>query len=205
MSSWSPMCVLDRVHIQTETLPRFGAGFIRATICGIRLRSGNSKPAGARGARGEFMGQSPRRWRPVASAMSVIFGAFMLSACASDAMHTPLIPAPPSDPKETAPATATLPGNYRELMAGYILTHNRYVIRDARITPPYERYGGLVHGGTMPAVCVAIYRDNPLGILVRDNRVLTWENGQVQEIRLGMEPCTDLSPFTELKRRLPTN
>jgi hypothetical protein len=129
----------------------------------------------------------------------------VLGGCASDAMHTPLIPTPPPDPKETASATARLPANYREIMAEYIRTHNRYVIRDARITPPYERYGGLFRGGTMPAVCIAIYRDNPLGILVRDNRVLTFEDGQIKEIALGTEPCTDLSPFSELKRNLPSH
>jgi hypothetical protein len=129
----------------------------------------------------------------------------MLSACASDAMHTPLIPTPSVDPKEIASATAGLPNNYRELMAAYILSHNRYVIRDAKVTPPYQKSRGLFRGGTMPAVCIAIYRDNPLGILVRDNRVLTWENGQLREAELGMDSCTDLSPFIELKRSLPTN
>jgi hypothetical protein len=151
------------------------------------------------------MGQSPRRRRPIVVTITVLLGVFMLSACASDAMHTPLIPTPPVDPKETTSAIARLPNNYREFMAAYILSHNRYVIRDARITPPYEKYGGLFRGGTMPAVCIAIYRDNPLGILVRDNRVLTWENGQLQEVELGTDSCTDLSPFIELKRSLPTN
>jgi hypothetical protein len=151
------------------------------------------------------MGQSPRRWRLVAAAITALLAGFVLSACASDAMHTPLIPPPPADPKETSSATARLPNNYRELLAAYILSHNRYVIRDARITPPYEKSRGLFRGGTTPAVCIAIYRDNPLGILVRDNRVLTWEDGQLREVELGMDSCTDLSPFIELKRSLPTN
>jgi hypothetical protein len=137
--------------------------------------------------------------------MTVLLGGFMLSACASDAMHTPFIPPPPVDTKDTASATAKLPNNYRELMAAYILSHNRYAIRDARMTPPYEKSRGLFHGGTMPAVCIAIYRDNPFGILVRDNRVLAWENGQLREVELGMDSCTDLSPFIELKRSLPAN
>lgn len=151
------------------------------------------------------MGQSPLRRRPVVATITVLLGAFVLSACASDAMHTPFIPPPPVDPKETASATARLPNNYRELMAAYILSHNRYVIRDARMTPPYEKSRGLFAGGTMPAVCIAIYRDNPLGIVVRDNRILAWEDGQLQEVAHGMDQCTDLSPFVELKRSLPTN
>lgn len=125
--------------------------------------------------------------------------ALLLNECASDAMNTPLWGVTPTDPKETLAATARLPPNYRELMAQYIRLHNRYPIRDARITPPYERYGGLFRGGTIPAVCIAIYRDNPLGITVRDNWVLTFEDGRVHDINLGTEPCTDLSPFTELK------
>ena len=140
-----------------------------------------------------------RRCRALASASSIVVGGCTLAACASDAMHTRLIPPPTTDPKETAAASAALPSNYRVLVAEYIRTHNRYVIRDAKITPPYERYGGLFQGGTMPAVCVAIYRDNPLGILVRDNRVFTYQNGQLREILLGTEPCSDLSAFTELK------
>jgi hypothetical protein len=134
----------------------------------------------------------------LASLSGVVIAGCTLAACASDAMHTPLI-ATPTDPKETAAASAEFPGNYRTLVAEYVLTHNRYLIRDAKITPPYQRYGGLFRGGTMPAVCVAIYRDNPLGILVRDNRVFTYENGHVHEILLGMESCSDLSPFTELR------
>ncbi|MGA8494533.1 MAG: hypothetical protein WB764_03570 [Xanthobacteraceae bacterium] len=151
------------------------------------------------------MGHSPHRRRLAVATISILLGAFMLSACASDAMHTPFIPPPPVDPKETASATTRLPNNYRELMAAYILSHNRYVIRDARMTPPYEKSRGLFRAGTMPAVCIAIYRDNPLGIVVRDNRVLTWEDGQLREVALGMDQCTDLSPFIELKRSLPTN
>ena len=52
----------------------------------------------------------------------------------------------------------------------------------------------------MPAVCVALYRDNPFGILVRDNLVFAYEDGKIRNIALGMEPCSDLSEFTELKR-----
>jgi hypothetical protein len=145
------------------------------------------------------MWRSPSRWRALVSATVILLGAFMLSARASDWFNTPLIPAPPTNPKETAAAAAKLPANYRALIAEYIRGHNNYVIRDAKITPPYERFGGLLHGGTIPAVCVAIYRNNPFGILVRDNRVFTFDSGKVHEIMLGVEPCSDLSPFTELK------
>jgi hypothetical protein len=98
-------------------------------------------------------------------------------------------------------AEARLPANYRQLMAQYIQAHNPYVIRDAKISKPYEKYGGLFRGGTIPAVCVAIFRDNPFGIVVRDNWVMTIENGRVSPLQLGLDTCSDLSPFTELKQR----
>ena len=99
------------------------------------------------------------------------------------------------------PAAARLPANYRQLIAQYILARNRYIIRDAKITAPYERFGGIFKGGTILAVCVAIFRDNPFGILVRDNHVFTFEKGNLEPIGMGMESCSDLSPFTELKPR----
>jgi hypothetical protein len=69
------------------------------------------------------------------------------------------------------------------------------------ISEPYEKYGGLLRGGTYATVCVAIFRDNPFGIVVRDNWVLTVENGHVHELALGLDRCSDLSAFIELKRR----
>ena len=102
--------------------------------------------------------------------------------------------------QSTASPAARLTANYRLLMAQYIRAHNRYVIRDAMISKPYEKFGGLFRGGTYAAVCVAIFRDNPFGIVVRDNWVLTVENGHVHELALGLEKCSDLSAFTELRQ-----
>lgn len=96
---------------------------------------------------------------------------------------------------------ARLPTNYRQLIAQYIRARNQYIIRDAKITAPYERFGGILRGGTISAVCVAIFRDNPFGILVRDNHVFMFEKGNLMPIGLGMESCSDLSPFIELKPR----
>ena len=162
------------------------------------LREFPSQRVNGRGA--SKMWQSLRRQRLAFSATTVLITTFLLSGCASDVMNTPVWGKIPTDPKESRDAAAQLPPNYRQLMADYIRAHNEYLIRDARITPPYQRYGGLFRGGSIPAVCIAIYRDNPLGMPVRDNRVLTVESGQIHEIRLGTEPCTDLSPFTELKQ-----
>ena len=93
---------------------------------------------------------------------------------------------------------AGLPTGYRQLFADYLAAHNRYVVRDAKITPPYERSRGLFRSGTYTVTCIAVFRDNPLGVVVRDNWVLRFEDGQVKEIGLGTEPCSPLSPFPEL-------
>jgi hypothetical protein len=103
--------------------------------------------------------------------------------------------------RSTAPPAARLPADYRQAMAQFIREHSRYVIRDAMISKPYEKYGGILRGGTYAAVCVAVSRDNPFGIVVRDFWVLTIENGRVHELALGLDKCADLSAFTELKRR----
>jgi len=95
-----------------------------------------------------------------------------------------------------------LPANYRQLVAQYVRTHNRYVIRDAKITKPSENFGGLLRlVRSVSAVCVVVFRDNPFGIVVRDNWVMTIENGKVEEIPIGLGSCSDLSPFPELTRR----
>lgn len=122
-------------------------------------------------------------------------------ACSS-AERQAFFPPDTPDPKQTAAASAEMPRNYRALIAEQIRAHYRYrnLMRDAKITPPYERYGGLFRGGTMPAVCVALYRNNPFGILVRDNLVFAYVDGKMRSILLGTESCSDLSEFTELKR-----
>ncbi len=90
------------------------------------------------------------------------------------------------------------PANYRQLIAAYVSTDHRYTVRDAKITKPYERWGGLLKGGTVTVVCVAVFRDNPFGIVVRDNWVFRFESGAIKPTGLGMDQCSDLAPFPEL-------
>ncbi len=132
-------------------------------------------------------------WRRVAFSVAI----FILGVFASDAQDR----TSNKSADAGSSAAARLPSNYRLLMAQYLRAHNPYPIKDVMITPPYEKFGGLFQGGTFPAVCIAIFRDNPFGIVVRDNWVLTIENGQVKKSSLGMEQCAHLSPFTELKPR----
>jgi hypothetical protein len=106
--------------------------------------------------------------------------------------------------KAAASLAARLPPNYRQLMAEYIRKRSRYVVRDAMISTPYERWGGLFRGGTFVAVCFVISRDNLFGIVVEDYWVLTVEDGKVKPVGMGMESCSPRSPFPELKQRQQT-
>jgi hypothetical protein len=103
-----------------------------------------------------------------------------------------------SPPKQASPSATPLPANYRQVIAAYIASRDHHVVRDAKITKPYERWGGLFKGGTFTAVCVAVFRDNPFGIVVRDNWVVSYQGGEIKPIAMGMESCSDLSPFPEL-------
>jgi hypothetical protein len=109
---------------------------------------------------------------------------------------------PTSAAKRGAHLPAGVPANYRQLFAEYIAARNRYTVRDAQITAPYERWGGLLKGGTFTAFCIAVFRDNPFGIIVRDNWVLHFDGGQIKQAAIGMESCSDLSPFPELLRMI---
>lgn len=105
-------------------------------------------------------------------------------------------------PKQATPSATQLPASYRQLIAAYISARDNHVVRDAKITKPYERWGGLLRGGTFTAVCVAVFRDNPFGIVVRDNWVVSFEGGEIKPIAIGMESCSDLSPFPELMKAI---
>jgi hypothetical protein len=102
--------------------------------------------------------------------------------------------------QQTTPVATTVPANYRQLIAAYIGARDDHVVRDAKITTPYERWGGLLQGGTVRVVCVTVFRDNPFGIVVRDNWVFSFEGGAIKPTTLGMDSCSDLSPFPELMK-----
>jgi hypothetical protein len=109
-----------------------------------------------------------------------------------------------SAPHQTASSRSSLPRDYRARIADYIRARNRHVVRDAKITAPYERWGGLFKGGTFTALCVAIFRDNPFGIVVRDNYVFDFDGDRVRPVAMGMERCEPLTPFPEVMRALAT-
>jgi hypothetical protein len=100
------------------------------------------------------------------------------------------------------PTAQPMPANYRDFIATYLSQRNRYVVRDAKITKPFEKWGGLFKGGTFAAVCVAVFRDNPLGIVVRDNWAFENDGGRIKPVELGMSHCEPLYPFPELMKAL---
>jgi hypothetical protein len=135
-----------------------------------------------------------RRSRGIACAAAAIaIGAIGIAGSAAQDRSS-------GDAKETR--AFGLPANYRQLVAQYVRARNPYVIRDAKITKPSENFGGLLRlVRSVSAVCVVVFRDNPFGIVVHDNWVMTVENGKVEEIPIGLGSCSDLSPFPELMRR----
>ena len=135
--------------------------------------------------------------RPILAFVTLVFTLLCFDITKGLALDPPV-----GTSKQPGPSTAGVPANYRQLLAEYIAARNRYTVRDAQITKPYERSGGLFKGGNFTAFCVAVFRDNPLGIVVRDNWVLHFDDGQVKQAGMGMESCSDLSPFPELLRAI---
>jgi|ERR1700704_4063127 hypothetical protein len=82
------------------------------------------------------------RCKVLLSLSGMIVSALTLAACASDATYTPLL-ASATNQEETVAAQAALPPNFRTLVAEYIRRSSSYPIQDAKITPPYQRWGGL--------------------------------------------------------------
>jgi hypothetical protein len=131
----------------------------------------------------------------IAMLMLNTIGSF--AATMHGAPSTTFIPSRVGAAAETGPG-ARLSANYRQVLAQQIRTHSRYAIRDAMISKPYEKRGAQFPAGKFTAVCIAIFRNNLFGIVVRDNLELIVGNGQAKLIPASQ--CSDLSPFTELKQ-----
>ena len=105
-------------------------------------------------------------------------------------------------PGQEPPAASRLPPNYRELFAQWLRARNVWPIRDAKISKPYAKYGGILRGGTYPVVCVAVSRDHPMGHVVHSKWIMTFDEGKVKQLlNSGLDPCDNLRPYPELKRR----
>jgi hypothetical protein len=113
----------------------------------------------------------------------------------------------PAQGSTRSSGAAQLPPNYRQLIAQYITATYivptlRYAIRGAKISQPHARSGGLFSSSVVPAVCVVLHRDNPLGQIVDENWVVTIEDGRVRQLpTVDVGSCPGYSTFHELLRR----
>ena len=105
-------------------------------------------------------------------------------------------------PGQEPPAASRLPPNYRQLFAQWLRERNVWPIRDAKISKPYAKYGGILRGGTYPVVCVAVSRDHPSGIVVHSKWIMTFDEGKIKQLLNGLgDSCDNLRPYPELKPR----
>jgi hypothetical protein len=101
-------------------------------------------------------------------------------------------------PRNCLPTTDSSFARY--ITATYIVPRLRFPIRGAKISQPHARSGGLFSSSAVPAVCVILFRDNPLGMVVDENWVVTIENGHVRQLpTINVAAC--YSTFHELLRR----
>jgi hypothetical protein len=97
-----------------------------------------------------------------------------------------------------------LPANYRQMFAQFVAAYARtkptFVIHDAFISKPFDKWGGLFRGGTMTTVCVQVMVENKLlfGHVSDSYFFLTVKDGQVDDLAVGTDSCKNLSPFPEL-------
>jgi hypothetical protein len=115
-------------------------------------------------------------------------------------------PAMADDVTKDAASGGPLPANYREMFAQYIAAYYRakpnFGVHDAFISKPFQKWGGLFHGGTMTTVCIQLTVENRIlfGQISKADFFMTVKDGQVDDLAVGLDPCKDLSPFPELMR-----
>jgi hypothetical protein len=78
---------------------------------------------------------------------------------------------------------------FAQFVAAYARTKPTFVIHDAFISKPFDKWGGLFQ---------CVYR-SWWKINVSDSYFfLTVKDGQVDDLAVGTDSCKDLSPFPEL-------
>jgi hypothetical protein len=95
---------------------------------------------------------------------------------------------------------ASVPSNYRQLVARTILANtDGKTIRRARISRP-ERMAGGLFGGAQTVVCAEVIRETPLTSNARDHWVFTFQDGRIASAGYSWSECKSYSPFEELHR-----
>ena len=89
---------------------------------------------------------------------------------------------------------------FAQYVAAYARTKPTLVIHDAFISKPFEKSCSLLHGCIVIAVCVQVMVENKLlfGHVSPSDFFLTVKDGQVDDLAVETDPCSDLSPFPEL-------
>lgn len=134
--------------------------------------------------------------RPAGAVMASLFlSAIVVGGCAASSA--------------TGQSNLGVPANYRALAALKMRElEDVSVIKAAEITPPHERFVGLLFGGTRPVVCVRALRPNLIGSDGSYFYLIYFANGQADGYKQGaynaasaaMMGCGEqpLTPFTEL-------
>jgi hypothetical protein len=99
---------------------------------------------------------------------------------------------------------ARMPPNYRTLIANYMLSRGypKEMLDSAKISAPFSKWGGLLRGGTIPTVCVAVMAHSLVDPTPRYwNIFFSVEEGQVHKLAPGLDQCPPFSPFSEVRNR----
>jgi hypothetical protein len=97
-----------------------------------------------------------------------------------------------------------MPPNYKTLIANHMLKagFRKDLLDSAMISRPYAKWGGLIRDGTMPTVCVAVWTNSLVVPTKRYWEIFyTIENGEVHQLRPGLDQCPPFSPFYEVRGR----
>jgi hypothetical protein len=103
-----------------------------------------------------------------------------------------------------------IPGNYRELIARYVLTMriDPLQLRTAMIATPYNKPDGLwgrLTNTTVPVVCMSYNKRNLLGQEGNEYFLFSFENGKPYTWPIAggvlVSECGTFSSFTEVTKR----
>ena len=108
---------------------------------------------------------------------------------------------------EDASEAVRMPTNHRALIARYMLAqeyNDPANLNTAMISKPFGRWGGLLHGGTVPTVCIMMQVPSLFGGTRAGYQLFTVKDGQAQRIDSGnalIDTCPPLSPFNEVRKK----
>lgn len=91
-------------------------------------------------------------------------------------------------------AQPAIPPNYRQLVAAKLRQwEDVRAVRSAEISRPYERFLGLINGGTRVVVCVSLMRPNAFGSIATFYYLFYFNNGQADGFKQGASNFFELA------------